>query len=91
MPDILDVLRKHKASGECIAEVKSMLSEHPYSVKINTTEVARVGIVKLKEYMRKHAANKLSAELLPLLQEVEIKDKDKEEILEITYKITVVR
>jgi len=88
--NILDILRKHEASDECINAVKAMLHEIPVTTRINTAEANRVGIDKLKEYLKRDAARQMARDLEKSVASSEINDEDGK-LTEMRYTLTVVK
>ena len=87
---ILDILRKHQVPDACIADVKALLHEIPVTTRINTAEATRVGVDKLKEYLKRDAARQMARDLEKNVVSSEINDEDGK-LTEMRYTLTVVK
>jgi hypothetical protein len=87
---ILDILRKHNVSDECLAEVKPLLRVIEARRAIDTKEANRVGIEKLKIYLKRDAARMMGMSLAQDLVERETMDAEGN-TTEIVYTLTVAK
>lgn len=87
---IIEILRKHQASDDCIAEVQKLISVRTATRALDSRESERLGMASLKRYLRRDATRRFAEALEPYMREEEEKDSEGK-TLQMHYRLTFVR